>query len=317
MTNLGYSETIEEMKYKKLPSLAVNIANSKKEPWMGVFDIGGGLYWYVAVRDNQAILPDGDIVGTKAEIDKIFNETISLDKWDTIIENGNIEDIANLITDSNIYVLKYQNTVYTAIIIVLGIIIALGGIYYYRSHFIKKPKIFIPKIFKQITPIKIPGFKIIPKPYLIFNSCKKTLSGIQTDYSGWRLTTLSCADNSIVSIYDKQSFGTAILAPKGILSQNGMQITQTKVLNFSRPSDFRKLLQEQKVVSLIYGYKQELNLTGSIQNTGRKLNITLNLNNIDILPIFFTIPSFRVKSIKFSFVSAGVQTNIIAEVWYE
>ena len=318
MINIGYAEDLDT-KYKKLYSLASNVANAKKEPWLGVFRIEDDLYWLIAVRDNQAIIPDGDVIGTKEEIDKIFQETISIGEWDSIIENGEIKDLESLLTQGGSYVLSSSKKYNIVFIILIGALIAGLILYFYYKHQIQqiKPKVFIPKVFAKKAAVKIPGYKIMPKPGLLLYKCKEELNSLPGSYYGWKVSSLSCTDNEISVVYKKQSFGTTLIAPKGDIGQNGLEVTKNIVVNLSRPKHFRKLLSRNSAMKLIYGYMQEFNITGNVTNAGDKFMLNLNLKSLKILPVFFTIPTFRIESIKISELPLNEQVNVVTEVWYD
>ena len=319
MINIGYSEDLDGNKYKKLYSLASNIANAKREPWLGVFRIEDDLYWLIAVRDNQAIIPDGDVIGNKEEIDKVFQETISIGEWDSIIEEGNIKDLESLLTQSGSYVLSSSKKYNVLLIVMVGVLIAAFILYFYHKQKLQsiKPKVFIPKVFVKKKVVKIPGYKIMSKPALILYKCEKELNSLPGSYYGWKASSLSCSDNGILVIYKKQSFGTTLMAPKGDISQNGLEVTKNIGIHLIRPVKFRKLISQSSALKLIYGYMQEFNIAGNVTNAGDKFILNLNLNSLKILPVFFSIPSFRIESIKISGIPLNEQINVVAEVWYD
>jgi hypothetical protein len=318
MINIGYSEDLDT-KYKKLYSLASNVANAKKEPWLGVFHIEDDLYWLIAVRDNQAIIPDGDVIGTKEEIDKVFQETISIGEWDSIIENGEIQDLESLLTQGGSYVLSSSKKYNIVFIVLIGALIAAFILYFYHKRQIQqiKSKVFIPKVFAKKAVVKIPGYKTMPKPAMVLDECKKELNSLPGSYYGWKASRLSCTDNNILVVYKKQSFGTTLIAPKGNIGQNGLEVTKNISVNLRPPAHFRKLLSRNSAMKLIYGYMQEFNITGNVTNAGDKFMLNLNLNSLKVLPVFFTIPTFRIESIKISGISLNERINVVAEAWYD
>jgi hypothetical protein len=318
MINIGYSEDLDG-KYKKLYSLASNVANAKKEPWLGVFHIEDDLYWLIAVRDNQAIIPDGDVIGTKEEIDKVFQETISIGEWDSIIENGEIEDLEALLTQGGSYVLSTSKKYNILLFIAIGVLAAVFILYFYHKRQIQqiKPKVFIPKVFAKKAAVKIQGYKTLPKPALILYKCKEELNSLPSSYYGWKASSLSCTANDISVVYKKQLFGTTLIAPKGNIGQNGLEVTKNISVNLSNPAHFRKLLSRRGAMKLIYGYMQEFNITGNVTNAGDKFMLNLNLNSLKILPVFFTIPTFRIESIKISELPLNERINVVAEAWYD
>ena len=318
MINIGYSEDLDG-KYKKLYSLASNVANAKKEPWLGVFRIEDDLYWLIAVRDNQAIIPDGDVIGTKEEIDKVFQETISIGEWDSIIEAGEIKDLEALLTAGGSYVLSSSKKYNIIFVVVIGALLAAFVLYFYHKQKLQsiKPKVFIPKVFAKKAVVKIPGYKTMPKPALILYKCKEELNSLPGSYYGWKADELSCTANGISVVYKKQPFGTTLIAPKGDIGQNGLEVTKNISVNLTRPVKFRKLLSRNGALKLIYGYMQEFNITGNVANAGDKFMLTLNLNSLKVLPVFFSIPTFRINSIKITGLPLNERINVAAEAWHD
>ena len=311
MVNIGYADTIDS-KYKKLPSLAAAVANAKKEPWCGVFKIKDE-YWYIAVRDNQSIIPDVDVIGNENEIKELFNNNLSLG-WDDIIENGSEEDLLDLITNDKSYVLKVNNPVYSIIIAASFVLLALFIIHFV---FFKKnePKIttFIPKIVKLPRVLR---YKLLSKPALMLKFCKDALNKTSASYYGWKLINFMCMGNNLIYVYRRLNFATAFKAPKGVLSDDGSQVTVTKKVIIKKSSNFRKLLPREKALRTIYVYTQEFNIQDSIQNSNNKFNLSLNLNSLNYLTVFFTIPSFRIIKITLNnFPNFKIRAQ--AEVWYK
>lgn len=318
MINLGYAEETYG-KYKKLPSLAASVANAKKEPWLGVFRISEDLYWCIAVRDNQAILPDGDIVGNKEDADKFFQETISIGEWDSIIENGDIDDIELILTGKPTYVLLVKKPI-NYLVIIGGLLLIILIFLYLKHSEKKKSKIFLPKIPINNKQIKhTPGYKLISKPSFIFNSCKNELSKLPQSYYGWEVSSLNCSINNITVIYKKQNFGNTFKTPKGIISPSGNIVTQTINTHFPISTNTRHLLSSQDIFKFVYGYMQEFNIHGTINSANRAGGVMVNINNVDLnlLPIFFNIPSFRIKTIQINGLPFNLKASVSAEVWHD
>jgi len=319
MANIGYSDDLEgSSKFKKYKSLASDVADAKKEPWMGVFELSNGLFWYIAVRDNQAIVPDGDVIGTKDEIDKVFSKYIAIGEkaWDTIIDNGTEKDLIELLTGKGVFVKKAQpNYYFFAIFLVL---LALAVFFYYFIRAEKQKQIkkvsFVPKVFAPKKIVKIPGYKTLPKPVYLYNACKKRYSEL-ADVSGWKPVSLMCSNTFETVVYKRQFFGNAMLAPDGNLNPDGNMITQTKSLNAPAPKNFRKLLTRKEVIKEVYGIFQEFDIPYNITAAQNKINIKFN-GRLDFLPVFFTIPTFRIEQIKFSNLNSD-KADITAEVWFE
>lgn len=73
---------------EQIYSLAALLADSHKVPWAGAFDLGDGLWWYIAVRDNYGLMPDGDVVGTFEDIQQARQTTRHLRTSTTLMERS-------------------------------------------------------------------------------------------------------------------------------------------------------------------------------------------------------------------------------------
>ena len=96
----GYCAPIPGERPQKLVSLAALVADARPEPWMRVFDLGNDKWWFVAVRDNNGILPEGDVVGTYEEVQEARARIESLgSSWPQDIltqADGTLEDLEAL-----------------------------------------------------------------------------------------------------------------------------------------------------------------------------------------------------------------------------
>ncbi|MDA8254973.1 MAG: type 4b pilus protein PilO2 [Betaproteobacteria bacterium] len=81
-----------------MQSLGALVADAKPEPWLGIFDLGDGLYWYIAVRDNQEILPDGDVIGNRDDIEEARARHASFGGWEYV--DGDADAVLSLISGS-------------------------------------------------------------------------------------------------------------------------------------------------------------------------------------------------------------------------
>lgn len=78
-----------------LKSLADAIAGTLQAPWRGVFDLGEGRYWYVAVAAGYQLLPDGDQVCSLADARALREKHQSFyEHWTE--SGGDLADLASL-----------------------------------------------------------------------------------------------------------------------------------------------------------------------------------------------------------------------------
>ncbi len=81
---VGYCSAFTKGWPRGVYSLAALLADSHKVPWAGEFDLGNGLHWYISVRDNYQMMPDGDIVGTLEDVETVRAEHASLEDFNHV-----------------------------------------------------------------------------------------------------------------------------------------------------------------------------------------------------------------------------------------
>ena len=77
-------------------SLAAFLADSALQPWLGTFEVAPGQWWYIAVRDHNAVLPDGDVVGGENEVRAAQDAHSGFADWRYL--TGNLDDLARMVT---------------------------------------------------------------------------------------------------------------------------------------------------------------------------------------------------------------------------
>lgn len=92
---VGLCEPIEGRSPNKLKSLAAVVADAKPNPWMGFYEISPGIYWYIAVRDGQEVIPQGDQVGTVDDLMHIRDLHLSYGGWTEV--EGTLADLAEIV----------------------------------------------------------------------------------------------------------------------------------------------------------------------------------------------------------------------------
>ena len=66
---VGYGALPEGTKnVSSVRPMALYIADMHVAPWLGVFKLEDDLYWLLAVRDNNEIIPEGDVVGGRLDL---------------------------------------------------------------------------------------------------------------------------------------------------------------------------------------------------------------------------------------------------------
>lgn len=91
----GFCAPIRGVKSGQVKPLAALVADSHPQPWFGIYKLDADLYWYIAVRDGQEILPDGDKVGTLAEVTAAHQGHLRHGEWQDF--SGTARDLAQIV----------------------------------------------------------------------------------------------------------------------------------------------------------------------------------------------------------------------------
>lgn len=236
----------------RLYSLAARLAGAVAEPWFGVFDLGDGAYWYIAVRDGYSILPDGDKVGSFDEIEAARANHAGFNDWKTV--NGSIEDLESLLAEiakqeqaSGIKKIKLvpveyfgQKTIVYAkwMGIAGGVCVLAGGLslWQYEDH--KKQeelrqqqeraRVVTQEQNRALAPLASP----LPNAWL--SSCKEILFATPIVQDGWQMANVSCAGEQALLEWRLSPGATVRNRPAGALSSDGTIVSQTLALDMSK-----------------------------------------------------------------------------------
>ncbi|MDA8093651.1 MAG: type 4b pilus protein PilO2 [Betaproteobacteria bacterium] len=100
----GYTAPIPGIKNPHgLMSLAAVIADVRPEPWQGMYDLGDGMYWLIAVKDNQQLMPGGDVIGAYDVVLERQQQIASIANWQYM--HGSAQDLVLLVQSDG---MKYQ-----------------------------------------------------------------------------------------------------------------------------------------------------------------------------------------------------------------
>lgn len=227
---------------RDLLSLAAIIADVKSEPWQGRFDLGDGRFWLIAVRDNQEILPNGDVVGDEASIVELQDEMASLGHWEEEIE-GTIEDLAELIRRegikrhraARIVDLQHKTWMAPAVgIAALGVVSALG-LHEWQAHQRALARQREEALARQqaveramaekaaAAAANIVPWQAMPLPSVVLNACATSWDRQPLDFQGWDLVSWHCqaqGPHAVISTRWANVGGSPLTAP-GVISMDG------------------------------------------------------------------------------------------------
>ena len=237
-------------KSNKTYSLAARLASAVAEPWFGMFHLGDGVYWYIAVRDGYSILPDGDIIGTAQEIDEVRSAHAGFKDWKSV--EGDLsalnELLANIAQREATGVVAKSKPVPVNVIgvskalpwrgITVGLVCAglVGGGFYWhalqkeeqaRIHAAQALAAQQQKLADQaLAPLHAP----MPNHWL--TACKDAIYALPLTKSGWRLASVDCQNSEALAQWKLAPGATVKSRPEGALSSDGTSISQILPLSF-------------------------------------------------------------------------------------
>nr|WP_241023844.1 type 4b pilus protein PilO2 [Burkholderia sp. Ac-20365] len=202
----AYCDPIFGKKPEKLVSLAAIVAEQHQQPWMGLYQLDDDLYWYIAVRDGHSVIPDGDKIGTYAEVIGVHNRHLhELGEWDE--QEGTLNDLAELVRGStrNIKLQDLQGGGWgKALAIGGGIGVALiggiAGVVYYQHGEEEKARVAAEQrraVLSAIKARKDAESRILPwtrlaMPSDAFAACRDAWYSQRLSQMGWKLASWHC-----------------------------------------------------------------------------------------------------------------------------
>jgi Pilin accessory protein (PilO) len=231
-------------------SLAARLASAVAEPWFGMFHLGNGVYWYIAVRDGYSILPDGDMVGTAEEIDEVRAAHAGFKDWKSV--EGELDALNELL--ANIAQREGAGTVAKSKLVSVnaigasktlpwkGVAIGMvcaglvgGGLYWQAVQKEEQARIYAAQVLatqqqKMVDQALAPLATPMPNSWLI--ACKEAVYALPLTKSGWKLVGIDCQNNEALAQWKLAPGATVKNRPEGVLSNDGNNISQLLPLSF-------------------------------------------------------------------------------------
>lgn len=245
---VGFCDPIDGLKNPgKARSLAAAVAEEFAQPWRGIFEVGHGLYWYVAVRDGQEILNDGDIVGTEDDVARVWAEHDRLSEWKTEITDKPLEILAVAVqTKSNLA--RLRDLSYDPTMLYIGaagvVVLALAGVgvwgYFHHKHqeelmeqqsLAARAAALSAKAAADAKAAMMPWLAL-PLTHDVFSVCQAQWNQEALSIKGWGLSAWTCSADAVgITIETKwtRNGGVANDAP-GKLDDGGESSSQDTVI---------------------------------------------------------------------------------------
>lgn len=232
-----------------MKSLAAMLADSQKDPWMGTFKISEGLWWFIAVRDNHAILPRGDIIGGEDEILAARDEYSGFDDWN-YLKGSSLEELSAHIDGIKAKPTPVRAIVAPAIpvlpvVAAVGLLVLVAGGWTYwdnkQAEEAQQKIVAMAKMKAQLASNQ--PLVVIPSPLLTtptpdawLDACDKIVNNVPLAVDGWMLDHISCGGSTVTIGRVRSEGATVAVKPEGAVSSQGDRIDQNIALAAVKPS---------------------------------------------------------------------------------
>ncbi|OIT13575.1 pilus assembly protein [Ralstonia solanacearum] len=188
----------------RIKPLAALVADSHPQPWCGFYRLSEDLYWYIAVRDGQEVLPDGDRVGTLQELEDLHKSHEGAGDWNVV--RGTDTELAEIVrTAQSVSGLTdlepgLQRFVLPAVGVAVLAAMSGAGIWWYQQRQVEAQRaaelarqraaqaMLAAKQAKQ----QVPPWTLQPLPSALVEACRSAWHGRALATKGWVLTGWNC-----------------------------------------------------------------------------------------------------------------------------
>lgn len=249
----GFCAAMEGVKTNRLYSLAAMLADSKKQPWLGIFKIDEeqDLWWYIAVRDGHAILPNGDVVGGREEIIAARESHSGYRDW-TFIEGPDIGFLESLIAQiderptpvKSLTGNQHLPTLVAAVMV--GASAVAGGGYWWwqqqqqaeaaaRQAAMERMRAQLGQTSHAAKQAAPTAAVTMPLPNEVLRACGHAVD-LPLSQNGWTFENVLCTTAQATVVWARGSGATVDFRPPGDLSADGEKVTQAIPLGLEQRS---------------------------------------------------------------------------------
>ena len=271
----------------KLAALAPLVASVRIQPWLGIYKIEEGLWWYIAVRNGHTILPDGDAIGDEETILALREQHSGYGDWNYL--KGGIAEIEALIAESQEKPSKVFSLTGSGIppqYIAAGVgltLAAAGGLWWMHAEHVRQIEhdrevtmmrakvLMMKKMGKKPPPPALSPLVTQSMPDEWLTACLDTLSKRSVSMYGWMLKSFEChAGTRVISMTWLRADGATVLArPIGVLSADGNTVIDSvpmrKVADVGHDSGGPLPMEREAML----GWAQSLGITLALQDAAR------------------------------------------------
>lgn len=218
-------------------SLAAAIADAREQPWLGIFRVADDLWWYIAVREGQAILPDGDVIGDQNTILAARARHESFTDWNYV--KGDAADLLSLIDGQGkklrlvpVQSLEPVSLVLPILSITAVSLLLLGGGLWWHHYQVVQQQEHAARIAAERAKIAAEAAAISPLvksplPGVWLSACESKIATTPLTIANWSLTAVACSTTAATTTWHRNDGATVLARPNGAIDTTGDQIVQT------------------------------------------------------------------------------------------
>jgi hypothetical protein len=232
----GFCSPIRQIKRpSKLYSLAAMLADSRRQPWLGIFKLAEGVWWYIAVRDGHAILPEGDVVGGEETIRSVRERHSGYTDWEYI--EGDLDLLGDFINEVHIkpppIKALYETPLPTLPVVSAVVLLSLlggAGFWWHKRQQETERLMAMEKMREKLTvsvPVAPSPLLTSPAPNNWLAACGSVIVGIPLSTDGWMVDQVSCRASSVSVRWQRAAGASVARRPKGALSPQGDTIDES------------------------------------------------------------------------------------------
>lgn len=267
----GFCPAVLPGKPKKLYSLAAAIAEEYQQPWCGVFKLSEKSWWYIAVRDGQAVLPDGDVVGDYATVLAARRRHEAYGDWN--VYDGTLDDIKPLLEFSkkNVRLLPVRSvepvsiwTIVTPLALAVAVIVGGGVLFMQHERQVHRAaQQAVHRIVVNISPLHR-----TPMPDEWLAACGSIIKSLPISTGGWLAEKVSCSGESAAILWQRLDAAALSSRPEGELSDDGNEVVQVRPL-MRLPPGLDIMLSEQEEVETLFSILQSIGVQAGVGSPTR------------------------------------------------
>lgn len=241
----GFCQPIPDVKTpRRVYSLAAMLADSREQPWLGVFKIAEDRFWLIAIRDKHAIMPSmfpsqGDYVGSEEEVKRLRDSHAGMAEWTHIA--GDLNDLAQWVDEVDERPTPVRNlhgrplpgaTGMVSIALLLSAV--AGGVYWWTEKRTMEERQIAEQRAAMSARLQAGEAPVAPTSPLLtsptpetwLQACRDIIHDLPISYLGWVLAEVGCSAQQVSVVWQRKDGATVDDRPPGQVQDSGDVIEQ-------------------------------------------------------------------------------------------